>query len=61
MANRLLLNDGTSLLLLNDGTSKLLLNDQGGAAADVFIEGLDRIELGIKAVTAAGMDGVLVT
>lgn len=33
MANRLLLNDGTSLLLLNDGTSKLLLNDQGGAPA----------------------------
>lgn len=27
MANRILLNDGTSQILLNDGASKLLLNE----------------------------------
>lgn len=27
MANRILLNDGTSQLLLNDGASKVLLNE----------------------------------
>lgn len=56
MANRILLNDGTSQILLNDGTSKLLLND---SPADVFIEGLSRIETGVVANTAAGLGGVL--
>lgn len=56
MADKILLNDGTSRILLNDGTSLLLLND---AATDVFIEGLSRIETGVVANTAAGLGGVI--
>lgn len=56
MADKFLLNDGTSRILLNDGTSLLLMND---VATDVFIEGLSRIETGQVAMTAASLGGVI--
>lgn len=52
-------------LVLNGSVTDALLLDPasiaggGGGGGDTFIEGMDGIENGIKAVTAAGMQGVL--
>lgn len=58
MADRYLLeSSAVDGYLLEDGSGVLLLE---AAAVDVFIEGLHRIEMGMKPVTAAGLGGVLV-
>lgn len=58
MADRYLLESGApDGYLLEDGSGVLLLEQQAGG--DVFILGLDRVESGVVAQTAAGMGGVL--
>jgi len=57
MADFRLLEDGTSKRLLENGTDFRIL--EGGAAADPIIVGLHRIGVGVVAITAAGMNGVL--
>ena len=56
MADRYLLESGApDGYLLEDGTGVLILD----VTTDVFIEGLHRIEMGMKPLTAAGLGGVL--
>jgi hypothetical protein len=58
MADRYLIEtSATDGYQLEDGSGVLLLEVSAGAF--VFIEGLTRIEQGVKAVTAAGLGGVI--
>lgn len=57
MADRYLLESGApDGYLLEDGSGVLLLEEP---SADVFIEGLSRIEQGEKLIPAASLGGVL--
>ena len=57
MADRYLLESGSpDGYALEEGGGVLILEF---AAADVFIEGLHKIEMGVVALTASGMSGVL--
>lgn len=57
MADRLLNESGgTNGFTLEDGSGVLLLEE---GSTDVFIIGLDRIEMGVTANTAAGLGGVI--